>query len=58
MIDSVAASDFHLFGPLKTHLSGRHFTNDVEVECEVKIWFKKRAHSSMQQVGKTDKTVG
>jgi histone-lysine N-methyltransferase SETMAR len=39
----LAPSDFHLFGPLKTHLGGRHFANDAEVECEVKMWFRKQS---------------
>jgi hypothetical protein len=28
-------SDFHLFGPLKTHLGGKRFANDEEDETEV-----------------------
>ncbi|BFZ13360.1 hypothetical protein BsWGS_16399 [Bradybaena similaris] len=39
----LAPSDFHLFGPLKTHLGGKHFATDAEVECEVKMWLKKQS---------------
>jgi histone-lysine N-methyltransferase SETMAR len=31
-------SDFHLFGQLKNHLGGKHFTDDEEVEMEVRKW--------------------
>jgi hypothetical protein len=31
-------SDFHLFGPLKIHLGGKHSTDNEEVEAEVWIW--------------------
>jgi hypothetical protein len=31
-------SDFHLFGPLKNHLSGKHFADDKEVEMEMWKW--------------------
>jgi hypothetical protein len=32
---SLAPSDFHLFGSLKKHLGGRHFTDDEKVEMEM-----------------------
>jgi hypothetical protein len=32
----LASSDFHLFGPLKCHLSAEHFLDDEAVEREVK----------------------
>jgi hypothetical protein len=32
-------SDFHLFGPLKHHLSAEHFPDDEAVEREVTAWF-------------------
>jgi histone-lysine N-methyltransferase SETMAR len=31
----LAPSDFHLFGPLKHHLSAKHFPDDEAVEREV-----------------------
>jgi hypothetical protein len=34
-----APSDFHLFGPLKCHLSADHFPDDEAVEREVAAWF-------------------
>ena len=33
-------SDFHLFGPLKESLSGRHFSNDEEAITAVRKWLK------------------
>ena len=42
-VDSVAAAIGCSHGPLKTHLGGRHFANDAEVECEVKMWFRKQS---------------
>jgi hypothetical protein len=35
-------SDFHLFGPLKHHLSAEHFPNDEAVEREVTAWFRQQ----------------
>jgi len=34
----LAPSDYHLFGPLKNHLGGKHFADDGEVEREVRRW--------------------
>jgi transposase len=31
-------SDFHLFGKLKEHLSGKRFASDQEVENETRNW--------------------
>ena len=36
----LAPSDFHLFGPLKESLRGRHFFNDEEVKTAVRKWLK------------------
>ena len=36
----LAASDFHLFGPLKESLRGRHFSRDEEVKTAVRKWLK------------------
>ena len=33
-------SDFHLFGPLKHHLSGKRFPDDDAVERAVRTWFR------------------
>jgi hypothetical protein len=35
-IPDLAYSDFHLFGPLINHLVGKSFTDDEEVEKEVR----------------------
>jgi histone-lysine N-methyltransferase SETMAR len=35
----LAPSDFHLFGKLKEHPSGKRFASDQEVENETRIWF-------------------
>jgi histone-lysine N-methyltransferase SETMAR len=35
----LAPSDFHLFGPLKHHLSAEQFPDDEAVEREVTAWF-------------------
>lgn len=34
----LAPSDYHLFGPLKEHLRGQHFHNDMEVKEAVHKW--------------------
>jgi hypothetical protein len=34
----LAPSDFHLFGKLKEHLSGKHFASDQEVENKTRNW--------------------
>jgi hypothetical protein len=39
----LAPSDFHLFGPLKNHLGGRHFTDDEEVGTEVQKWLRQQS---------------
>ena len=36
----LAPSDFHLFGPLKESLRGRHFFSDEEVKTAVRKWLK------------------
>ncbi|GBO20305.1 Mariner Mos1 transposase [Araneus ventricosus] len=36
----LAPSYFHLFGPLKKHLAGRHFRNDDEVQKAVVKWLR------------------
>jgi hypothetical protein len=38
----LAPSDFHLFGPLKHHLSDEHFPDDEAVEREVTTWFRQQ----------------
>jgi hypothetical protein len=36
----LAPSDFHLFGPLKHHVSAEHLPDDEAVEREVTAWFR------------------
>jgi hypothetical protein len=38
----LAPSNFHLFGPLKHHLSAEHFPDDEAVEREVTAWFRQQ----------------
>jgi transposase len=38
----LAPSDFHLFGPLKHHISAEHFSDDEAVEREVTAWFRQQ----------------
>jgi hypothetical protein len=38
----LAPSDFQLFGPLKNCLGGRRFTDDKEVEMEVRKWLRQQ----------------
>jgi len=38
----LAPSDFHLFGPLKHHLSGERFPDDPAVERAVRAWFRQQ----------------
>jgi hypothetical protein len=38
----LASSDFHLFGPLKHHLSADHFPDDETVKREVAAWFRQQ----------------
>jgi hypothetical protein len=35
-------SDFHVFGPLKDALSGKHFRDDDEVRSAVHEWLRTR----------------
>jgi len=38
----LAPSDFHMFGPLKHHLSGERFPDDDAVERAVRAWFRQQ----------------
>jgi hypothetical protein len=38
----LAPSDFHLFGPLKHHLSAEYFPDDEAVERDVTAWFRQQ----------------
>ncbi|GBN02036.1 Mariner Mos1 transposase [Araneus ventricosus] len=38
----LATSDFHLFGPLKQHLGGKHFADDDDVQHEVLLWMRQQ----------------
>jgi hypothetical protein len=40
----LAPSDFHLFGPLKNHLGGKHFADDKEVETKVRKWLRQQSN--------------
>jgi hypothetical protein len=39
----LAPSDFHLFGPLRNYLGGKHFTDDEEVETEMRKWLRQQS---------------
>ena len=39
-LPNLASSDFHLFGPLKESLRGRHFSSDKKVKTAVRKWLK------------------
>ncbi|GBM75560.1 hypothetical protein AVEN_88373-1 [Araneus ventricosus] len=41
-VDAVALTNqtFHLFGPLKQHLGGKHFADDDDVQQEVLLWMR------------------
>jgi hypothetical protein len=39
----LAPSDFHLFDPLRSHLGGKHFADDKEVEMEVRKCLKQQS---------------
>ncbi|GBN90871.1 hypothetical protein AVEN_270661-1 [Araneus ventricosus] len=43
-VDSVALTNqsFHLFGPLKQHLGGKHFVDDDDVQHEVLLWMRQQ----------------
>jgi histone-lysine N-methyltransferase SETMAR len=36
-------NDFHLSGPLKTHLGGKRFADDEQVETEVRKWLRQQS---------------
>jgi histone-lysine N-methyltransferase SETMAR len=38
----LAPSDFHLFGPLKDHMRGKHFTTDDDVIGAVSEWLRRQ----------------
>ncbi|GBO06011.1 hypothetical protein AVEN_1021-1 [Araneus ventricosus] len=35
-------SDFHLFGPRKQHLGGKHFADDDGIQHEVLLWMRQQ----------------
>jgi histone-lysine N-methyltransferase SETMAR len=39
----LSPSDFHLFGSLKNHLGGKRFSDDEEVETEVRKWLGRQS---------------
>jgi hypothetical protein len=56
----LAPSDFHLFGQLKSHLAGKCFADDEEVETELRKWLGQQSkdvyavgfHALLKQQGK------
>ncbi|GBO02511.1 hypothetical protein AVEN_83235-1 [Araneus ventricosus] len=38
----LAPCDFHLFGPLKQHLGGKHCGDDDDVQHEVLLWMREQ----------------
>ena len=45
----LASSDFHLFGPLKNAIRGRHFEDDDEVIDAVKTWLCRQSTEFYRQ---------
>jgi hypothetical protein len=41
----LAPSDYHLFGPLKDALRGRHFASDEDVKEVVHAWLVAQPHN-------------
>ncbi|GFR81392.1 histone-lysine N-methyltransferase SETMAR [Elysia marginata] len=41
-LPDLAPSDYHLFGPMKQSLRGKHYENDEEVKNGVKTWLKEQ----------------
>jgi histone-lysine N-methyltransferase SETMAR len=39
----LAPGDFHLFGPLNSHLGGKCFADDEEVETEIRKWLRQQS---------------
>jgi histone-lysine N-methyltransferase SETMAR len=40
---TLALTDFHLFGPRKEHLGGKRYTDDEEVETELRKWLRQQS---------------
>ncbi|GBN45891.1 hypothetical protein AVEN_164619-1 [Araneus ventricosus] len=38
----LAPSDFHLFGPLKQHLRGKHLADGDDIQHEVLLWMRQQ----------------
>ncbi|GBL66719.1 hypothetical protein AVEN_138150-1 [Araneus ventricosus] len=38
----LAPSDFHLFGPLKRHIGGKHFADDEDIQHELLLWMRQQ----------------
>ena len=58
----LAPSDFHLFGPMKRYLGGKHFTDDDEVQENVRHWLLQQptefyAESIRKLVDRWDKCI-
>jgi hypothetical protein len=54
----LAPSDFHLFGPLKHHLSAEYFPDDETVEREVTAWFRQQPKIFMLLVFRACEMMG
>jgi hypothetical protein len=39
----LAPSEFQLFGPRKSHVGGKRFADDEEVETEIREWMKQQS---------------
>jgi hypothetical protein len=53
----LAPSDFHLFGPLKHHISGERFPDDDAVERAVRAWFQQQPKVFQGLVKRWDKCL-
>ncbi|GBO29496.1 hypothetical protein AVEN_86592-1, partial [Araneus ventricosus] len=51
-VDAVALNNqtFHLFGPLKQHLGGKHFADDDDIQHEVLLWIQRRDDGNSTEI--------
>ncbi|GBM10519.1 hypothetical protein AVEN_109316-1 [Araneus ventricosus] len=40
--EALTNQTFYLFGPLKQHLGGKHFSDDNDVQSEVLLWMRQQ----------------
>ncbi|GBM66244.1 hypothetical protein AVEN_244492-1 [Araneus ventricosus] len=59
-VDVVALTNqtFHLFGPLKQHLGGKHFAGDDDVQHEALLWMRQQPKEFYAAGIGSDKTMG